>query len=146
MKVLDLNLILYAVNGDAVHHRAARQWLDATMSENEPVGIAWVVLLGFLRIATNPRILPKPLTVEQATAVIDALLSHPTARVLLPGEDHWRILKSLVTETGTAGNLTTDAHLAALAIEHGATLCSTDTDFHRFRHLRWMNPIQDVSS
>jgi hypothetical protein len=142
MKFLDLNILLYAVNADAVHHQAAKRWLETAMSEDEPVGIAWVVVLGFLRIVTNPRILPAPLTVEQATSVIDALLVHQTTRLVVPGEDHWRILKSLVTESGTAGNLTTDAHLAALAIEHGATLCSTDTDFQRFRHVRWINPLQ----
>jgi toxin-antitoxin system PIN domain toxin len=143
MKLLDLNLLLYAVNADAVHHQAAKQWLDTAMSEDEPIGLSWVVVLGFLRIATNPRILPTPLSVEQAISAIDAILAHPTARLVAPGDEHWRILKSMLSETGTAGNLTTDAHLAALAIEHGATMMSTDTDFQRFHHLRWNNPLLD---
>ena len=142
MKLLDLNLLLYAVNADAAHHRSAKRWLEAALADDEPVALPWVVLLGFLRIATNHHILAQPLTVEQALAVVDGWLSQPGVRVLPPGEEHWRVLKTLLAETGTAGNLTTDAHLAALAIEHGATLFSTDTDFQRFTKLRWVNPLR----
>ncbi len=141
MKLLDLNLLLYAVNNDSAHHRAAKHWLEAALGDDEPVALPWAVLLGFLRIATNKRILPRPLNVAQAVAVVDGWMAQTAVRVLSPGEDHWRILKSLLAETGTAGNLTTDAHLAALAIENGATLYSTDTDFQRFPRLRWVNPL-----
>ena len=141
MKLLDLNLLLYAVDNDSARHRPAKRWLEAALSDDEPVALPWVVLLGFLRIATNKRILPHPLSASQAMTVVDSWLAQPAVRVLLPGDEHWRILKSLLTETGTAGNLTTDAHLAALAIENGATLYSTDTDFHRFPRLRWTNPL-----
>lgn len=141
MKLLDLNLLLYAVNSDSVHHRAAKRWLETTLNDDEPVALPWAVLLGFVRIATNKRILPRPLSTAQATAVVDGWLAQTAVRVLAPGEEHWRILKALLAETGTAGNLTTDAHLAALAIENGATLYSTDTDFQRFPRLRWINPL-----
>ena len=110
-------------------------------NSEEPVAFTWVVVLGFLRIATNPRIQPRPLTAAQAVTVVEGWLAQPVTRVVVPGDEHWRILKSLLHHVGTAGNLTTDAHLAALAIENGATLCSTDTDFQRFSHLRWVNPL-----
>jgi len=142
VKLLDLNLLLYAVNSDSAHHAAAKAWLEDAFNEEEPVAFPWIVVLGFLRITTNPRIQPRPLTAAKAIAVVDGWLTHPMARMVSPGEEHWRILQQLLQETGSAGNLTTDAHLAALAIEHGATLYSTDTDFQRFRHLRWVNPLQ----
>ena len=141
MKLVDLNLLLYAVNADSTHHARAKTWLENTLSDLEPVGLPWVVLLGFLRLATNPRVLSRPLTSDQAMAIIDGWLALPCVRVLSPREDHWRILRALLAATGTAGNLTTDAHLAALAIENGCELCSTDSDFQRFPALRWTNPL-----
>lgn len=142
MKILDLNLLLYAINTDAAHHQTAKRWLEAALNDDEPVAIPWSVLLGFLRIVTNHRILPRPLKVAEALSVVDGWLAQPVVRILQPGEEHWRNLKSLLAETGTAGNLTTDAHLATLAIENGATLYSTDTDFQRFPRLRWSNPLK----
>lgn len=142
MKLLDLNLLLYAVNADSTHHAAAKHWLESALDDDEPVALPWVVLLGFLRIATNHRILPRPLTVAEAIAVVEGWLAQPGVRPLTPGDEHWRILQSLLAESGTAGNLTTDAHLAVLAIENGATLYSTDRDFQRFSRLRWTNPLQ----
>ena len=142
MKLLDLNILLYAVNADSVNHQGAKRWLESALTDDEPVAMPWTVVLGFLRIVTNRRILPRPLTVAQAMAVVDGWLGQPVVRLLSPGDEHWRILKSLLAESGTAGNLTTDAHLAALAIENGATLYSTDTDFQRFPRLRWVNPLQ----
>lgn len=141
MKLVDVNLLLYASNSDSPHYRAARIWLEAALSDEEPVGLAWVVILGFLRVSTNPRVFERPLTADQAMEVVAGWLSLPNVRRIAPGDEHWRILHSLLKESGTAGNLTTDAHLAALAIEHGCELHSTDTDFGRFRHLRWRNPL-----
>ena len=141
MKLLDLNLLLYAVNEDSPLHAAAKGWLEQALTDDEPVAIPWVVILGFLRIATHPRILAKPLKSDQALTVVDSWLCRPTVRILHAGPEHWRILRGLLRESGTAGNLTTDAHLAAMAIESGCELCSTDGDFARFRHLRWANPI-----
>ncbi len=141
MILIDLNLLLYATNGDSVHHQAARRWLEERLNDEEPVALPWAVVLGFLRISTNRRILPRPLTTAQALEVVDGWLELSVVRVLQPGQEHWRVLRDLLDEAGTAGNLTTDAHLAALAIENGCTLCSTDTDFARFKRLKWINPL-----
>lgn len=141
MKLLDTNLLIYATDQDSVHHAKIKPWFEKTLSGEEPVAFAWVVLLGFLRITTNPRVFPTPLTPEDATGIIDGWLAFPSVRVLSPGTEHWRILKDLLASSGTAGNLTTDAHLAALAIENGCELVSTDSDFARFARLRWVNPL-----
>jgi toxin-antitoxin system PIN domain toxin len=141
VKILDLNLLLYAINRDSAPHPRARAWVEATLSGDEPVGLPWVVLLGFLRIATSDRVLPRPLRPGPALDLVDNWLRQPVVVPLGPGEGHWAILRGLLEETGTAGNLTTDAHLAALAIENGAELCSTDSDFARFPRLQWVNPI-----
>ena len=141
MKVVDLNLLLYAVNRDSPRHEDAKAWLDTTLSGDETVALPWVVLLGFLRIATNRHVLPRAITIDQAVSVVDSWLAQPAVVALSPGDEHWSILNALLTEAGSAGNLTTDAHLAALAIEHGAELCSTDADFARFPRLRWVNPL-----
>lgn len=141
MRVVDLNVLIYATNRDAADHRAAKAWWEAALSGDEPIGLSWTALLGFVRIATHPRILASPLSFEQAAGVVDHWLQQPVVRILQPSERHWRILKDLLQPFGTAGNMTTDAHLAALAIEHGATLCSTDRDFARFPRLKWINPL-----
>lgn len=143
MRLIDLNLLLYAVNQDAVHHRRAKAWLEETLSERESVGLPWVVILGFLRVATHPRVLTRPLAPEAALSVVDGWLERPNVVKLHAGDEHWGILRSLLAEAGTAGNLTTDAHLAALAIEHGCELCSSDSDFARFPDVRWVNPLAE---
>jgi toxin-antitoxin system PIN domain toxin len=111
------------------------------MSGEETLGIPWVVVLGFLRLATNPRVFVAPLSMGKAIATVDRWFDRRPTTPLNPGERHWQILRSLLAESGATANLTTDAHLAALAIENGAELCSTDTDFARFRGLRWTNPL-----
>ena len=141
MIVIDVNLLLYAVNEDGEHHGAARRWLEDALSSDEPIALAWVVILAFLRLTTSGRVFPKPLTAEQALGAMGNWLHRPIVRTLSPGPEHWRILNGLLEECGAAGNLTTDAHLAALAIENGCRLCSTDTDFARFRRLNWSNPL-----
>ena len=140
MKLVDLNVLLYAINRDAPRHETIRSWWEKAMAGDEPVGLAWVVVLGFLRLATNARVFVKPLSSSQAIERVEAWLAHPNLRVVVETEEHWRILKELLAEAGAAGNLTTDAHLAALAISHGATLASCDADFGRFGALRWENP------
>jgi hypothetical protein len=144
MKLLDVNLLLYAVNSDSPPHLVAKGWLEKVFAEDEPVALPWVVLLAFLRIATNGRILTCPLSADQALEVVNGWLSVPSVRVLQAGTEHWRILRSLLAETGTGGNLTTDAHLAAMAIEHGCELCSSDRDFLRFPRLKSSNPLQKI--
>ena len=140
MKLVDLNVLLYAVNSDSVHHAPALDWWQRTLDGDEPVGLAWVVLLGFLRLTTNPAIYPQPLQADEAIAKVGAWLSLDQIRLVQETEDHWHILAEMLAETGTAGNLTTDGHLAALAISHGATLVSFDNDFSRFPGSRWESP------
>jgi len=141
MRIVDLNLLIYAVNADAPNHDRARAWLEAAVNGYERVGLAWAVILGFLRITTNGRIMPRPLTADQAVKVVDRWLDHPNIAVVTPGERHWEVLKKIAGPLGLAGNLTSDTHLAALAIENGATLCSVDSDFGRFASLNWINPL-----
>lgn len=140
MYVVDLNVLLYAVNRESAHHTTAKNFLEKVLNSDETLALPWVVLLGFLRIATNSRIMPRPLEPEQAIAIIDDWLDLPTVVQLDPGSEHWLILKELIEEAGTAANLTTDAHLAALAIENGAKLLSFDTDFQCFQRLKIIRP------
>lgn len=140
MKIVDLNVLLYAVNADSAHHRPLLEWWNRAVNQ-ESLGLPWVVLLGFLRISTHPKIFPSPLTPEIALQTVDTWLSLDNIRVVREREQHWEVLRSLLEETGAAGNLTTDAHLAALAIGHGAILVSCDSDFTRFKGLRWENPL-----
>lgn len=141
MKLVDANLLLYAIDSSSPRHRAARGWLEELLSGNETVAFAWTVLLAFLRLSTNPRVFDQPLEAAEAFDVVEGWLARPCATVVHPAERHARVLRELLLPLGTAGNLTTDAHLAALAIEHGADLCSVDVDFMRFQGLRWLNPL-----
>lgn len=141
MKLIDLNILLYAVNRDAHHHRTIRGWWENALNGEEPVGLTWLVLLGFLRLATNPKVFPKHLDVGQAINRVNGWLSQPNARLVIETDDHWTILRRLLEATGAAANLTSDAHLAALALEHGAVLVSCDADFARFPDLRWECPV-----
>lgn len=141
MKLPDVNLLLYAVNETSHHHQRARPWLDDLLSGTEPVGFAWFVLLGFIRLSTRARVSANPVPVNWAFDVVEGWLAQPCALVLHPTERHLAVLRGLVEPLGTAGNITTDAHLAALAIEHGAEICSADNDFGRFPGLRWNNPL-----
>jgi uncharacterized protein len=142
MKIVDLNVLLYAVNSEAALHERARRWWEQALNDEETLGLPWVVLLGFLRLSTNARVFPRPLTPGVAASKIDAWLARDNVRVVRENEAHWETLKPLLGGTGTAGNLTTDAHLAALAISHDAVLVSSDGDFGRFKNLRWENPLQ----
>jgi toxin-antitoxin system PIN domain toxin len=139
--VPDVNLLIHAHNSDSPLHAAARAWWEELLSSTRPVGMAWVAVLGFVRIATHRQILERPLPVAAACAAARSWLLQPYVSVLHPGERHAEILFGLLETLGTAGNLTTDAHLAALAIEHQAQLQSTDRDFGRFPGLRWENPL-----
>ena len=141
MKLLDLNLLLYAVDSDAGAHEPARIWLEEILSGTEAIGFAWTVLLGFARLSTNPRIYERPLTSREALDLIDDWLAQPVAKVVEPTVRHATILRELLEPLGIGGNLVGDAHLAALAIEHGAELCSRDNDFARFSGVRWVDPL-----
>lgn len=141
MKLVDANVLIYAVNSDATHHEPARRWVENALSGTEPIGLAWSVLLAFLRVTTRRGILDRPLPPEAATEYIDSWLEQPQVELVAPGPRHWAILRSLIAASGTAGNLTSDAHLAALAIEGGWTVVSTDNDFRRFSGLDVLNPL-----
>ena len=142
MKLPDLNLFLYAFDETSARHAAARKWVEETLSGTETVAFAWAVLLGFVRLATNPSLFARPLGGGEAFDAIDGWLEQPCATVVHPTGRHSAILRDLLAPLGTAGNLTGDAHLAALAIEHGAELCSCDIDFARFAGLQWSDPLR----
>jgi toxin-antitoxin system PIN domain toxin len=142
VKLPDLNLLLYAVDTGSRDHERAKRWLEQTLSGTEAVGFAWLALLGFIRISTNPTALEHPLSPSESIDYVDEWLATSVATILQPTHQHATVLRRLLESVGTAGNLTTDAHLAALAIEHGAELCSHDADFSRFEGLRWTDPLR----
>jgi hypothetical protein len=141
VKLPDLNLLLYAFDTEAGPHERAREWLEEALSGTEKIGFAWAVLLGFVRLSTDPRIYEQPLAVEEALDLIDGWLAQPVATVVEPTSRHAVVLRELLEPLGTGGNLVSDAHLAALAVEHGAELCSRDNDFARFSGVRWVDPL-----
>ncbi len=141
MIVVDANLLVYALHADMPKHAAARSWLEQCLAGEEPLALCWVVILAVMRICTNARLFPSAISTEQAVAVIQAWLDHPAVVLLQPGPNHWDILSGLLRQVGTAGNLTMDAHLAALALEHEGTVHSCDADFRRFPGLRLINPL-----
>lgn len=136
MKIPDANVLLYAIDPAARHNEPAKQWLEASLSGGEPVGLAWTTLLGVIRLTTNPAVYDEPLDADQALDLVDEWLDAPPATIVDPTTRHRDVLRGLLSDAGTAGNLTSDAHLAALAIEHGATLATFDADFHRFSGLK----------
>jgi|SRR5208282_1673514 len=144
MILIDANLLLYAYDHFSPHHQAARDWLESTLSEPEPVGLAWMTLLAFTRIGTSPRPLENPLSVSEAAAIVATWLERPMVTLLDPGETHWETLRDLMAKGQAHGPLIMDAHLAALAIEHGATLATTDRDFARFPGLKFFNPLDKL--
>lgn len=140
MTVVDANVLLYAVNADDPTHVPARRWLESALGSTESVAFSWVVILAFLRIATSSRVFNTPLTAPEATAYVEDWLRQPAAVVISPTSRHLAILGGLLAQTGGAGNLITDAHLAALAVEHGARIASFDRDFLRFPGIRLTIP------
>ena len=141
MILVDANLLLYAYNGSSEDHAKAKEWLETVFSGHEPVALCWSVILAFIRIATNSRAFPRPLSRTEAAAVVSEWFNQPQTVVIGPGENHWVILQRALSEGKASGALVSDAHLAALAIEHGATLCSSDRDFARFPRVRLLNPL-----
>lgn len=143
MILLDANVLIYAVDADAPQHASARRWLERTLSADIPVGLPWIVALAFLRVTTRAGVLRRQLSAEQAVGFIDEWLEQPYVELVGPGAGHWALLKKLLREAGAAGNLTSDAHLAALAIEGGWELATTDHDFRRFAGIRLVNPLAE---
>lgn len=142
MKLLDLNVLIYALDEASPRHEQARPWVEAALTGTETVALTWTVLLGFVRLSTRAAVFTDPLTVGEATDVVDGWLAQPAVTVVQETARHLDVLRQLLAPLGTAGNLTTDAHLAALSIEHGAELISCDADFSRFPGVRWTDPLR----
>jgi toxin-antitoxin system PIN domain toxin len=140
--LVDANLLLYAYHPKAEQHAGSRAWLEGILSGDEPVRFAWVTLWAFLRIATNPRVFEHPLLAREAQAAVSSWLARRIAGILDPGERHWEILCQTLENSQATGPLIMDAVLAALAVEHGAVLYTTDRDFSRFEGLKWRNPLE----
>ena len=141
MILVDANLLIYAHVETYSQHAAARDWLDGRLNGSARVALPWTCLLAFLRITTNPRLSARPVTIAGAWQQVIDWRSCEPVWIPEPTERHAQILGELLAQPGVHGNLVTDAHLAALAIEHGLTLCSSDGDFARFQGLRWINPL-----
>jgi toxin-antitoxin system PIN domain toxin len=140
VKLLDANILLYAYDSDSAHHAACRSWLEAAFKSDEIVALPWQTLLAFVRITTNPRATKKPLQIADACNIVSSWLDQVNVSVIGAGERFWELLKHQMLEAQVTGPLVTDAALAALALEHGATLCSVDRDFRRFRGLKLIDP------
>ena len=141
MILIDANLLLYAYDPSSSHHAASKAWLETTLSGSQFVRFAWMTLWAFLRISTSARVYERPLSIAEAEQAVASWLAQPVVGILDPGERHWEILRRLMTSGQVAGSLVMDAALAALAVEHGATLYTTDRGFARFAELRWTNPV-----
>ncbi|MFZ4777333.1 MAG: type II toxin-antitoxin system VapC family toxin [Terrimicrobiaceae bacterium] len=141
MIIPDINLLVYAYNAADPQHDAARAWWESAVGGREPVGVPWIVAGGFIRLMTHPRVLVSPMPVEDATRRVRSWLEHPNVLVVNPGKRFAGLFFGFLEKVGSGGNLTTDAHLAALAVEHQAELNSCDSDFRSFAGLRWRNPL-----
>lgn len=143
MKISDANLLLYAYNESAEQHERAKKWLEKRLSSPEIFGLSWQIITAFLRISTNPKAFPLPFTLAEAVKIVEDWLAQPQVKILTPTEKHWETFSELIVEGQTYGAMMMDAHLAALTIEHGAVLATTDRDFARFSKLKTINPLAD---
>ena len=141
MILVDANILLYAEDSLQSRNEQARAWWDGQLSGTGVVCLCWTVLSAFIRIGSNPRVFENPLSLEQALARVQSWLDQPCTRVVRPTERHWTVFRQVLTDGQAVANLVTDAHLAAIAIEHGCELASTDSDFARFPKLKWRNPL-----
>ena len=141
MIVLDANLLLYAYDSASTHHEPARRWVEGVFSGVEPVGLPWQTISAFLRIATNARLPGNRFAMQEAAAIVDDWSALPVVHLLAPRDRHWAFFRRMLVEGRASGPLTTDAQLAALTIENGGVLYTTDRDFARFPGLKWVNPL-----
>jgi toxin-antitoxin system PIN domain toxin len=139
--LVDVNILVYATFTNVNQHEPARTWLEAQLNGSIRVGLPWAVLLGYLRISTNPRAYSGWIQMSDAWKQVESWLACEPVWIPQPTERHTEVLAELLAQHGMYGNLVSDAHLAALAIEHGLTLCSSDRDFTRFRNLKWLDPL-----
>ena len=137
----DVNLLVYAVDETSPFHATANTWLDDVLSSANPVALCYPTMLGFVRLVTNRRVFSNPLSLQEAVNYVDRWLEQPNVVIVVPTPTHWPLAKDLLNSSGAAGNLTTDAHIAALAVEHGYTVHSNDADFGRFPNVKWVNPL-----
>ena len=144
MILVDANILLHAEDSLSPRHRQARAWWDTRLSGTDPVCLCWDVLSAFIRISTNPRAFERPLSLEHSLARVRSWLDQPCVRIIQPTGRHWAVFKQMLTDGQAVANLVTDGHLAALAVEHGCELVSTDSDFARFPTLRWRNPLSAI--
>ncbi|HYL39102.1 MAG TPA: type II toxin-antitoxin system VapC family toxin [Bryobacteraceae bacterium] len=142
MILLDVNLLLYAYDAAALEHSRAGRWLERTLSGSQSIALTWPTILSFLRISTAPKMIAHPLELASAVAIVEEWLKQPNVSIVGPTEEHWRIFSKLLPKSRVRGSLIMDAHLAALAIEHGATLCTNDRDFARFPGLKVEFPLE----
>lgn len=142
MILVDANVLLYAEDELSPHNDAARDWWDIQLSGSLPVCFCWTVLCAYIRIGTNPRVFHHPLALEQAVARVQSWLNQPCTRLIHPTQRHWQVLQEMLVDGQAVAGLVSDAHLAALAVEHGCELISTDADFARFPKLKWRNPLK----
>lgn len=141
MIIPDANLLLYAYNQSAPEHEAAKRWWEDALSGGETVGLSWQSMTAFIRIGTNSRAFALPMTVDEATGLVSIWLARPMAKIVGPGPNHWDIFARLIKDGQCSGPLVMDAHLAALSIEYGATLCTHDRDFSRFEGVKVYDPV-----
>ena len=141
MIIPDANLILYAYDSESPFHQEAVRWWSSLLSNQTPVGLCSVVIFAFMRLSTHSRVFSNPLTMQEAKKLITSWIKRPNVRLLVPGSNHIESVCSLLEQAGTAGNLVTDAQIAALAMEYGATIHTADTDFARFTKVEWKNPL-----
>ena len=146
MILVDANILLYAEDALSASHQPAREWWDDQLSGSEPVCLCWTVLSAFIRIGTNPRVFENPLSLEQALSRIQSWFDQPCTRIIRPTEQHWITFQRMLNDGQAVSNLVTDAHIAALALEHGCIVATTDADFARFPTLKWINPLNTVIS
>ncbi len=141
MILIDANLLLYAYHTRAEQHAKSRAWLESMLGGPDLVRFSWLTLWAFLRIGTSPRVFDRPLSTAEAESAISTWLAQPAAGIIEPGERHWDILRGLIQDGQANGPLVMDAVLAAIALEHGATICTADRDFARFPRVKWINPL-----
>lgn len=141
MILVDANLLLYAEDSLSEHHEAARDWWDGLLSGSDPVALCWPVLAAFVRIGTNTRLHQRPLTITEAIHRVQSWLNQPCVRIVTPTEHHWALFQRMLRGGNATANIVSDAHLAALAVEHNCVLASTDRSFAAFHGLKWRNPI-----
>jgi len=141
VRIVDTSVLLPAVSPSLPQHAAAKRALEAAINDDRPVGLVWVVVNAFLRLTTKPGLFEHPLSIQEAWEIVDAWLEHPNVRVVHETEEHARLWSDLLSNVGTGGDLTTDAWIAAIALAHGASVLTLDSDFARFADVRWESPL-----